>query len=123
MSNDATSKPTTATGGRRAPGSTDWDALAALDDNQVARATATDVDAPALTENELAAMARVSPVKVLREGLGLTQVEFSRTYGIPLGTLRDWEQRRSRPDATAASLLRAIDRDPETMRRLLEPAA
>jgi hypothetical protein len=40
------------------------------------------------------------------------------------GTLRDWEQHRSVPDAPARALLLAIERDPKAMRRLLrEPAS
>ncbi|MFC7333727.1 helix-turn-helix domain-containing protein [Rhodocista pekingensis] len=46
----------------------------------------------------------------LRAGLG--QQAFAETYGIPLGTLRDWEQGRSAPDTAAASYLRAIANDP-----------
>jgi putative transcriptional regulator len=37
--------------------------------------------------------------------------------------LRDWEQLRSTPDAPARALLQAIEREPETMRRLLSQAA
>ena len=55
--------------------------------------------------------------------LGMTQVEFAEAFGLPVSTLRDWEQRRSTPDAPARALLRAIEREPETMRRLLSRAA
>ena len=68
-------------------------------------------------------MKRVSPVKVLRQRLGMTQIEFAEAFGLPVSTLRDWEQRRSTPDAPARALLRAIEREPETMRRLLSQAA
>jgi putative transcriptional regulator len=37
--------------------------------------------------------------------------------------LRDWEQHRSVPDAPARALLLAIERDPETLRRLLSETA
>jgi len=33
--------------------------------------------------------------------------------------LRDWEQRRSTPDAPARALLLAVERNPKVMRRLL----
>jgi len=36
-------------------------------------------------------MRRVSRVKVLRQRLSITQVEFADTFGIPVSTLRDWE--------------------------------
>ena len=66
---------------------------------------------------------RVSRVRVLRQQLAMTQSEFAAAFQIPLGTLRDWEQHRSTPDAPARALLRAIERDPVTMRRLLQNAA
>ncbi|KJB95110.1 XRE family transcriptional regulator [Skermanella aerolata KACC 11604] len=42
----------------------------------------------------------------------MSQGTFADTYGIPIGTLRDWEQRRSEPDATAVAYLTAITNDP-----------
>ena len=47
--------------------------------------------------------------KAIRERLGMSQSEFSRTYGIPLDTLQNWEQRRSNPDRTASAYLWAIE--------------
>jgi putative transcriptional regulator len=74
-------------------------------------------------EADVAKMRRISPVKALRQRLGMTQVEFAQAFGLPISTLRDWEQRRCTPDAPARALLRAIEREPETMRRLLSQAA
>jgi putative transcriptional regulator len=51
--------------------------------------------------------------------LGLTQEEFAERYRIPVGTLRDWEQRRKRPDAPARAYLEVISRDPERVAELL----
>lgn len=48
----------------------------------------------------------------------MTQAEFAQAFHLPITTLRDWEQRRSVPDAPARALLLAIERDPEVMRRL-----
>jgi len=62
-------------------------------------------------------------VKKLREKLGLTQEAFSEAYRIPLGTLRDWEQRRKFPDAPARAYLLVIERDPEGVAALLRKAA
>lgn len=56
-----------------------------------------------------------SAVRDTRIRTGLTQAEFARTYGIPLGTLRGWEQGQVQPDATARSYLRAIENDPEAV--------
>jgi putative transcriptional regulator len=52
----------------------------------------------------------------------LTQAQaFAEAYGIPVGTLRDWEQRRKNPDAPARAYLEVIEADPEkiaTLRRV-----
>jgi len=45
--------------------------------------------------------------------LTLTQEEFASRYGIPLGTLRDWEQGRTEPDATAKAYLKVIAAEPD----------
>lgn len=86
-------------------------------------AALSDPDAQPLTPEQLAKMRRVSRVKVLRQRLGMTQAEFAEAYHLPITTLRDWEQRRSTPDAPARALLLAIERDPEVMRRLLADKA
>ena len=123
MSMSDTSRVTSRFGEVRPRGHTDWDRLASMTDDEVAEAARADPDAQPLDPTTLARMRRVSPVKLLRQRLDMTQAEFAEAFGIPLGTLRDWEQRRSIPDAPARSLLRAIEREPETMRRLLSRAA
>lgn len=51
-------------------------------------------------------------VAAIRKRLNLSQAEFARRYGLPLGTLRDWEQDRRSPDRAAVVLLSLIDRNP-----------
>jgi putative transcriptional regulator len=75
-----------------------------------------------MSEAEWAKLEQVVNVKRLRERLGLTQEAFAATYRIPLGTLRDWEQRRKRPDAPARAYLLVIARDPEKVAGLLAAA-
>lgn len=104
-------------------GETDWSRVSSMTDEEVLAAAYSDPDAQPLSAGELGRMQRVSRVKVLRRRLGLTQSEFAEAFALPLGTLRDWEQHRSLPDAPARALLQAIERDPDTMRRLLSPAA
>ena len=55
---------------------------------------------------------KVRPQEI-REGLHMSQQEFSRSFGIPLATLRNWEQGRRRLDATAVSYLKAIRKYPK----------
>jgi putative transcriptional regulator len=104
-------------------GTTDWARLEEMTDEEVTAVALSDSDARPLTPEQLAKMRRVSRVKVLRQRLGLTQVEFARAFHLPITTLRDWEQRRSTPDAPARALLLAIERDPEIMRQLLDDRA
>ena len=69
-------------------------------------------DFPPLTTKELARLRPVALVKAVRWGLGLSQEDFSKRYKIPLGTLRNWEQRRANPDQAAVAYLRAIAGEP-----------
>lgn len=55
---------------------------------------------------------RVEP-KEIREQLHMSQSEFSHAFGIPISTLRNWEQGRRQLDATAVSYLRAIMKFPK----------
>jgi putative transcriptional regulator len=93
-----------------------------MSDAEVRKAALADPDAQPLSKAQLSKMRRVSRVKALREGMGLTQREFAEAFHLPLTTLRDWEQRRSVPDAPARALLLAIERDPKKMISLLAPA-
>jgi putative transcriptional regulator len=68
-------------------------------------------------------MKRVPQAKVIRQALGMSQEEFAEHFGIPVGTLRDWEQGRAEPDQAARSYLKVIARNPDVVRKALEPAA
>lgn len=123
MSKTGTTRVTVKPGEPPPRGKTDWTRLDAMTDDEVVAAAMSDPDAQPLTPEHLARMRRVSRVKVLRQRLGMTQMEFAEAFHLPLTTLRDWEQRRSTPDAPARALLLAIERDPEIMRRLLADRA
>ena len=66
---------------------------------------------------------RVSLAKRIRWALHMSQVEFAKTFRIPLGTLRDWEQHRRDPDRAAQAYLEVIAREPDAVRRALAPHA
>jgi len=100
-------------------GRTDWKRLRALTDEEVTAAALSDPDAQPATEEQLARMRRTPDIKSLRARLGMTQEQFATTYRLPLGTVRDWEQGRTRPDAPAMALLAVIEREPEAARRAL----
>ena len=61
-------------------------------------------------------------VKTIREKLGLSQEAFVRRFGLDLATVRNWEQKRSRPDTAARVLLRTIEKEPDAVTRALTAA-
>jgi putative transcriptional regulator len=123
MSKIGTTRVTVKPGEKPPQGDTDWVRVEAMTEEEIVAAASSDPDARPLNAEQLAKMRRVSRVKVLRQRLGMTQVEFAEAFHLPITTLRDWEQRRSVPDAPARALLLAIERDPEVMRRLLDDRA
>lgn len=95
---------------------TDWAAIDAQTDEQIARNVAGDPDAaPILTDAETAS----ALVRTIRLRLGLSQIEFANRFKVPIGTLRDWEQKRRQPDSTALAYLRVIARAPEMVTQAL----
>ena len=77
-------------------------------DEDIARQIAEDPD----TAPELTLEALTHP-KNLRRRLGLTQERFAAALGVPLATLRQWEEGLSPVDPAARSLLILVARDPE----------
>lgn len=54
-------------------------------------------------------------VRAIRAHYGLTQELFAQLLGISLGTLRNWEQGRRRPDGAARMLLKVAAKHPEAV--------
>ncbi len=96
-----------------------WARLDAMSPAEKHEAALSDPDAQPQTPERLARMKRTPQVKIVRRALGLSQEEFAACYCIPLGTLRDWEQGRSAPDAPGRAYLRVIAREPEMVRDAL----
>lgn len=95
---------------------TDWRAVDAKTDEQIGAAVEADPDAAPILPAEAVAAARVMAI---RQATGLSQAAFAARYHVPVGTLRDWEQRRRTPDAAALAYLRVIEREPEAVVRAL----
>lgn len=55
----------------------------------------------------------------VRSRLGLTQQDFAKMLGVPLGTLRNWEQGVREPAGAAKALLRIAAKHPALVRRAL----
>lgn len=96
-------------------------AVAAMTDAEVHTAAQGDPDAQPMPRDGKG-LERVVNVYRLRQRLCMTQERFSTTYHIPVGTLRDWEQGRKRPDAPARAYLRVIEADPQGVARMLDAA-
>ncbi len=77
-------------------------------DEEIARQIADDPDtAPSVTIDML-----IAPQN-LRRRLDMTQEAFATALGIPVATLRNWEQGRNAIDPAARALLVLVARDPE----------
>lgn len=101
------------------PDQTDWTRLDAMTDEEVHAAALSDPDAQPLTEEQLAQMKPFSPAKRVRMKLHLTQEQFAKRYGIPLSTLRDWEQYRAEPDQATQSYIKVIEAFPDIIAKAL----
>jgi putative transcriptional regulator len=97
--------------------------LRPMTEEEASAAAAADPDARPMSEEAWQTARRIPRIKTLRRALNLTQEEFAARYHVPLGTLRDWEQGRTEPDQPARAYLTVIARDPEGVRRALEPQA
>jgi putative transcriptional regulator len=82
---------------------------------------ATTTVAPAMT-SVTSAMTRVTPetaaspvVRDLRRRAHLTQQEFAARLGVPVETIRNWEQGKRMPRGPARALLAVIAHAPETV--------
>jgi putative transcriptional regulator len=61
-------------------------------------------------------------VQRIRQRLGLGQNEFAAKFGVSTASVRNWEQHRRRPEASARILLAVIDRHPEVVEEVLKMA-
>jgi putative transcriptional regulator len=63
------------------------------------------------------------PVRELRRRARLTQIEFAARLGVPVETIRNWEQGKRMPRGPARALLALIARAPESVFATLATAA
>jgi len=68
--------------------------------------------APDLTPGETPAL---PAVRDLRRRAQLTQLEFAARLGVPVETIRNWEQGKRAPRGPARALLAVIAHSPETV--------
>lgn len=62
---------------------------------------------------------RTPPLVALRARVGMTQAAFAKALRIPVATLENWEQGRTRPDPVVLSFFALVADDPERAFRVL----
>ena len=79
---------------------------------------------PALPAEAPAEPAILPAVRDLRRRACLTQIEFAARLGVPVETIRNWEQGKRAPRGPARALLAVIAHSPDTVFAALatEPA-
>jgi putative transcriptional regulator len=73
-------------------------------------------------DEELAERDVISPW-FIRKRLGLSQKAFAETLGIPVATLRNWEQNRVAMEPATVALMRILAKEPEAALRALRRRA
>ena len=81
-----------------------------------------DADDP-LTDDEFERGHGATLARKARSAAGLSQTAFAARYGLPVASLRDWEQGRRAPDAATRSYLRVIAMIPDAVAQALGVAA
>jgi putative transcriptional regulator len=71
--------------------------------------------APARTAAAAETLSASPAVRDLRRRSRLTQQEFAARLGVPVDTIRNWEQGKRMPRGPARALLAVIAHDPETV--------
>ena len=80
-------------------------------------------EALAIAKGDIQPAAIFIPEKVdvaaIRKRLKMSQLVFSKSFGLSVGTVRDWEQDRRSPDRAARILLSVISHEPDAVLRSL----
>jgi len=58
-------------------------------------------------------------VKAIRTRMNMTQTAFASRFGFSPSAVKDWEQKRRRPEAAARVLLTVIDKEPQAVLKAL----
>jgi putative transcriptional regulator len=72
--------------------------------------------------NAGAALSDADYARGIRARSGLTQAEFAARIGVPIETVRNWEQGKRSPRGPARALLKLIDKAPDVAFAVLSPA-
>lgn len=82
---------------------------------------ATPIASPATPDVASGETPALPAVRDLRRRAQLTQMEFAARLGVPVETIRNWEQGKRAPRGPARALLAVIAHSPETVFAALSP--
>lgn len=99
-------------------------ASAQVDEARIATTTEEDIRRHMIEDGEdpdapMAAFQAIPDVQAIRERLSMSQTTFATTIGVPVATVRNWEQRRTGIAPSARTLLRIMEREPAAVLRAL----
>lgn len=84
-----------------------------IDTARVDATTESDIAQHAKADDAEAMLDAARFARRVRRRLGLSQIEFAQRIGVPLDTIRNWEQGKRCPTGAAKSLLRILEKAPE----------
>jgi putative transcriptional regulator len=84
-----------------------------IDVQRVDATTEADLQRQAAEDDAAAAQDAALYARRVRRRTGLTQAAFAQRIGVPLDTVRNWEQGKRLPAGPAKALLKILDRAPE----------
>ena len=82
-----------------------------------------DDDNPEWTDANTRPLDNSERLRVARAQLRLTQADLAALLRVPVASIRNWEQRRTKPDGPAHTLIALLHADPHGMRARLERMA
>jgi len=84
-----------------------------IDLRRVDATTEADIQRHAAEDDAASAQDAAAYPRRVRRRTGLTQAAFAARIGVPLDTVRNWEQGKRLPAGPAKALLKILDRAPE----------
>ena len=84
-----------------------------IDQQRVDATTEADIQGHAAEDDATSAQDAAAYTRRVRRRTGLTQAAFAARIGVPLDTVRNWEQGKRLPAGPAKALLKILDRAPE----------
>jgi putative transcriptional regulator len=84
-----------------------------IDRRRVDATTEADIQRQAAEDAAASAQDAAAYTRRVRRRTGLTQAAFASRIGVPLDTVRNWEQGKRLPAGPAKALLKILDRAPE----------